>query len=389
MKNPVPEKRAYFDWAATALPDESAAEENVPFGNPSSLHSEGRAARATLENARERCAAILGVSAKTIYFTSGGTESNAIALHSALLRGSAGRILASTVEHPSVRENCRVLERLGKQTGAVSVEKDGRVTSATLGKALDRYPDTRVVALMALNNETGAVMDIGSLARCIRAREGAPVHIHSDLVQAIGKVPVSLSDWDVDSASISAHKIGGPRGIGLLYLRKRLETLYAGGGQEHGVRPGTENTAGALALANCLERHATPAAVLAEYGKASVRCARLINGLLAISGCSLIPADRRVIDERFSPYIVQAAFRNIPGELMVRALDDAGFAVSTGSACSSSGKERPVLAAMGIDQRTSLEGIRISQGYATTMEEIECLLEAIQRTRALLSGVPL
>jgi cysteine desulfurase len=387
MKNLMPVKRTYFDWAATALPDESALEEKAPFANPSSLHSEGRAAHAALENARERCAAILGVSAKTIYFTSGGTESNAIILHSALLRGSAGRILTSTVEHPSIRENCRVLERLGKQTGTVSVEKDGRVTPATLTKALDKYPDIRVAALMALNNETGAVMDIGNLARCIRAREGAPVHIHSDLVQAIGKVPVSLSACNVDSASISAHKLGGPRGIGLLYLRKHLDTLYVGGEQERGVRPGTENTAGALALAKCLERHAVSNTVLVEYTAASARCAHLINGLLSIPGCTLIPADRTAADERFSPYILQVAFRNIPGEVMVRALDDAGFAVSTGSACSSTRHERPVLAAMGLDQRISREGIRISQGYSTTMEEIERLLEAIQQTNALLGRI--
>ncbi|MDR1398504.1 MAG: cysteine desulfurase [Treponema sp.] len=387
MKNLIVEKRAYFDWAATALPDESVLEEKVPFANPSSLHSEGRAARAALENARERCAAILRVSAKTIYFTSGGTESNAIVLHSALVRGSTGPILVSTVEHPSIRENCRALERLGKQTGAVSVEKDGRLTPVTLTKALDKYPDVRVAALMALNNETGAVMDIEGLVRCIRARERAPVHIHSDLVQAIGKVPVSLSAWDVDSGSISAHKLGGPRGIGLLYLRKRLDTLYVGGGQERGVRPGTENTAGALALAACLERYAGPDMVLTEHAAACVRCARLINGLLAIPGTALIPTDRAATDERFSPYILQVAFRNIPGEVMVRALDDAGFAVSTGSACSSAGHERPVLAAMGLDQRTRLEGIRISQGYSTTMEEIERLLEAIQQICDLLGGI--
>lgn len=387
MKKPIPEKRVYFDWAATGLPDESALEEKVPFANPSSLHSEGRAAWAVLENARERCAAILGVSAQTIYFTSGGTESNAIALHSTLLRGNAGRILTSTVEHPSIRDNCRVLERLGKQTGVVNVEKDGRITPATLTKALDKYPDVRVAALMALNNETGAVMDIGNLVRCIRMREGASVHIHTDLVQAIGKVPVSLSVWDVDSASISAHKLGGPRGIGLLYLRKRLDTVYAGGGQERGVRPGTENTAGALALAKCLERHAAADIVPGEYAAASARCAHLINGLLSIPSCTLIPADRAAEDRRFSPYIVQAAFRNIPGEVMVRALDDAGFAVSTGSACSSAGHERPVLDAMGLDKRKSLEGIRISQGYSTTMEEIDRLLEAIQEIVAMLGGI--
>jgi cysteine desulfurase len=380
-------RRVYFDWAATAPLDQAALAESAPFANPSSLHREGRAARAALEQARERCASVLGVGAETLYFTSGGTESNAIALHSTLLRGGLGRVLASAVEHPSIRENCRVLARLGRPTGEAGVEQDGRVTPASLAKALDAYPDTRTAAVMALNNETGAVMEMADLARCIRARKGAPVHIHSDLVQAVGKIPVSLSGWDLDSGSISAHKLGGPRGIGLLYLRKRLDPLYTGGGQERGVRPGTENTAGALALAACLERRAAEDAVRTAYAEASARCARLVEGLLGIPACVLVPADRRPVDVRFSPYILQAAFRDIPGEVMARALDDAGFAVSTGSACSSARRTRTALAAMGLDQRTSREAIRISQGYSTTMEEIEGLLAAIQRICAPSGGI--
>jgi cysteine desulfurase len=375
LKLETAEARAYFDWAATALPD--SAKEPVPFGNPSSLYREGQAARTALENARERCAAILGVDKKTVYFTSGGTEANAIVLFSALLRPGHGRVVCSSVEHPSVRENCRVLERLGKPAGLIPVEQDGRVSKATLEKTLDKYPDTRIAAIMAVNNETGAVMDMQSLVRVMRARGGAPIHVHCDLVQAIGKVPVSLTEWDVDSAAISAHKLGGPRGIGLLYLRKKLETLYSGGAQESGIRPGTENTAGALALAACLERHAQSAAVPAEYEKAAARLQRLMQGLAAIPACSFIPRDRAVSDTRFSPYVVQVAFKGMPGEVMVRVLDDKGFAISTGSACSSSKVERPVLAAMGVDEETRREGIRISQGWSTTTEEIDRLLAAI------------
>jgi cysteine desulfurase len=177
---------------------------------------------------------------------------------------------------------------------------------------------------------------------------------------------------------VSAHKLGGPRGIGLLYLRKPLETLYAGGGQEGGIRPCTENTAGALALASCLERRALPEIVGAEYREACRRWKGLINALKTLKRCSLIPEDREEEDPRFSPWILQAAFEGIPGEVMVRALDDAGFAVSTGSACSSAKGNRPVLAAMGVDAQRSFEGIRISQGWSTTTEEIERLIEAIQ-----------
>jgi cysteine desulfurase len=367
--------RTYFDWAATALPD--SVEEVAPFGNPSSRYGEGRAARAALDDARARCAAVLGVDKKTVYFTSGGTEANAIVLFSTLLRPGNGRVICSSIEHPSVLENCRVLGRLGKPVGLIQVERDGRVSEALLGKALEKYPDTRVAAIMAVNNETGALMDMPRLVSVIRGRGGAPIHVHCDIVQAVGKVPVHLAAWDVDSAAISAHKLGGPRGVGLLYLRKKIETLYSGGRQEGGVRPGTENTAGALALAGCLERHAESFVVRVEYQKAAARLQRLLVGLAEAPSCSLIPRERTASDARFSPYIVQLAFRGLPGEVLVRVLDDKGFAVSTGSACSASQAERPVLAAMGVDAATRREGIRVSQGWSTTSDEIDGLIGAM------------
>jgi cysteine desulfurase len=283
------------------------------------------------------------------------------------------------VEHPSVRENGAILERLGKPLTRIGVEKDGRISEKTLEAALKKAEDPRLAAVMAVNNETGAVMDIPALAEVLRKAAGASIHLHCDLVQAAGKIPVDLRSWDVDSASLSAHKLGGPRGIGLLYLRKPLETLCAGGGQEGRIRPGTENTAGALALAECLERRACPETAAAEYGQAAGRWKALIAALKAMPRCTLIPQDREEEDGRFSPYILQAAFRGIPGEVMARSLDDAGFAVSTGSACSSGEQDRPVLAAMGIDKTTAFEGIRISQGWQTAMEDIAALTEGINR----------
>jgi cysteine desulfurase len=289
-----------------------------------------------------------------------------------LLRQSGGVILASSAEHPSVRENCLILERLGKRVGFIGVEQDGRVSPATLENALEKHRDARFAAIMGVNNETGAKTDLPALARILRDKR---IHLHCDMVQTAGKVPADVTY--ADSASLSAHKLGGPRGMGLLYLRKPLNPIYAGGGQERGIRPGTENVAGAFAMADCLERRLNAETVQAEYHKASERFSRLIRGLRLIPGCRLIPEDRLDEDQRFSPYILQAAFKRIPGEVMVRALDDAGFAVSTGSACSASSQERPVLAAMGVDKRTAREGIRVSQGWSTTMEEIDRLLEAL------------
>ena len=334
-------------------------------------------ARRALEDARERCARVLGVRPGELYFTSGGAESNALVLQSLLLRENAP-LLISAAEHPSIRENALALERLGIGLGHIAVGSDGRVSEKTLEAALDKMPGARFAAIMGINNETGAAADLGALTGILRRKPGAPVHMHSDLVQALGKIPLDISGWDIDSASFSAHKIGGPRGMGLLYLRRPLKVLTVGGGQEGGIRPGTENTAGACALADCMERLAGPQAAAANCKAAAERWKRLIQALRNMDRCRLIPGDRGDEDPNFSPWILQAGFRNVPGEVMVRALDDAGFAVSTGSACSSREQRRPVLLAMGVGAAQSLEGIRISQGWSSTMEEIEKLIAAIE-----------
>jgi cysteine desulfurase len=297
-----------------------------------------------------------------------------------LTRQNSGRLLASAGEHVSITENMQTLERLGKPIGNIPLDSAGRVTPELLSKTLEKYRDARFAAIMAVNNEVGAVNDMAALRGVMRNKAGlhgrAPIHLHCDMVQAAGKLPLDIAGWDIDSASLSAHKLGGPRGIGLLYLRRPLEALYSGGGQERKIRPGTENVAGALALADCLESRA-PEKRAAEYIAARSRWKHLLSALAQIDRCRIIPAERKSDDEGFSPYIVQAGFKGIPGEVMVRALDDKGFAVSTGSACSSASSERPVLAAMGVEDSLRLEGIRISQGWSTTDEEIDCLLAAI------------
>jgi len=436
IKNPEKkQKRVYFDWAASAPNIDFS--ENTLYGNPSSKHSEGRAAKAAIEDARERCAAVLKVPPETLYFTSGGTESNSIALFSNLTRKGHGRILASMAEHASIREGMETLAKMGKPCGKIEVDASGRVTAETFERALDKNSDTagsvRFVSIMSVNNETGAVTDIPSIKDVIRKKTDSgrpPIHFHCDLVQAVGKIPFDIQTWEIDSASISAHKIGGHRGIGLLYLRKPLEIFYSGGGQEKGVRGGTENVMGAIALANCLEDCVTKQQELGnrEWGvgsresgekfepmlkyffQAEKRWNKLMTALSNIDRCTLIPKNRSapitplptphsllptshsplptpnslhptphspLPTPNFSPYILQAAFKGIPGEVMARALDDLGFAVSTGSACSSSSNERPVLAAMGVDETLRMEGIRISQGYTTTDKDIDLLVGAI------------
>ena len=368
--------RYYFDWAASAPPD--IIQPCVYFGNPSSLHKEGREAKNALEDARNRCAAVLNVKPETLFFTGTGTESNAIAILSNLLRLGQGRTISSIAEHASVSQVMETLQKMGKPTGSIAVDSFGIVTSLNLEKALGQYNDVRFCCAMAVNNETGSITDIPSLINDVIRKQTVPVHFHCDLVQSIGKIPVDISAWDIDSASISAHKLGGPRGIGLLYLRRPgIDILYKGGGQESGIRGGTENIQGALAFADCLEKYAGIEFVRENYLEAQKRMCHLVTSLLNTGRCTILPVKRELNIELFSPYILQAAFNDIPGEVMARALDDLGFAVSTGSACSSSSPERPVLTAMGIEEKLRIEGIRISQGFSTTIEEIDLLLEAI------------
>jgi cysteine desulfurase len=375
------EKRVYFDWAASS-PYYGVQTTNM-YGNPSSQHSEGRAAKKALEDARQRIASVLNVPHNSLYFTSGGTESNSIALFSTLMRKSKGTVLSSLAEHASIREAMQTLEKMGKPTGNITVDSAGRVTNESLSKALEKYSDARFAAIMAVNNETGAITDISSIKKTIQNAK-APVHLHCDLVQATGKIPFCISDTEIDSASISAHKISGPRGIGLLYLRKPLEIFYTGGGQESGIRGGTENTIAAMEFASCLEKYANTKTVQDEYTRAKKRWEKLITSLTAIERCTLIPENRKPDDDNFSPYILQVAFKGIPGEVMARALDDLGIAVSTGSACSSSSPERPVLIAMGVEENLRIEGIRISQGQSTTDNDIELLLDGIKEVLGFL-----
>lgn len=373
--------RFYFDWAATAY-KEAKAESAAPTparcaANPSSRHTEGRAARAMLEAARERAAAALGVPPEQLYWTSGASESNAVVLFSLLRRRGAARgLLTGAAEHPSIRENCAALRSLGIETAAVPVETWGAVTPATLRAALEKQPSTAMIAVMHVNNETGAVADIAALTAAARESARRPLHFHCDMTQSLGKVSFSLKDFDVDSASFSAHKIGGPRGMGLLYLKKPLTPLISGGGQERGLRSGTENVTGAAAFAAAIER-IFQQAKKADGAAAREHEHRLLDGLCALPQCTLIPRERAAGDPRFSPFIAQAAFAGIPGEVMARLLDDAGFAVSTGSACSAAERERPVLAAMGIEKQSAFEAIRISTSWSTTAAGIDALLDAI------------
>ncbi len=378
------QKEQYFDWAATSPADEgilrAALEETIAvWGNPSSLHAAGKEARAVLEAARRRCADALGVPPQTLCFTSGGTESDHIPILSILNRPQKGGVLFSAAEHPAVREQARALQKCGWTVREVQPGKDGIITPQAVLDALT--PETALVCIMAVNNETGAIQPVPDIADALmrECRNRRRPKLHVDCVQAAGKIPLDISHAGIDSAAFSAHKLCGPRGIGLLYLSEPLEPFLKGGGQENGIRSGTENLFGAAALARCLETYCITeenTAAFGRYLRQQELTARFVQKLASLGCCTIIPEVRLQAPERYSPWIVQASFANIPGQVMLRALDAEGFCISTGSACSSKKRSRPVLDAMHVPPEAAQNAVRFSFGPATTEAAMDRLFEA-------------
>jgi cysteine desulfurase len=376
---------AYFDWAATALPDRAIFTEALEsslalYGNPSSVHAPGKAARVAIEAARDCAARSLCVKTESVFFTSGGTESNHLPMLSLLQRPVRGSIAISAIEHPSIVEQARMLELSGWKTLVIPVTKEGFISvDAVMNTIRD---DTAYVACMAVNNETGAIQDIRGIAESLLhlpAGRKKP-HFHVDAVQAAGKIPLELSIPGIDSASISAHKISGPRGIGCLYLPRKFEPFIRGGGQESGIRPGTENLAGIIAHSRALELHCvSDGTVSRPRGEDGVRksMARIIEDIRATGRITVIPPSRSPDDSRFSPFVLQCTNARIPGEVLVRALSEREVYISTGSACSSKKKGRPVLQAMNLSPDAQQNAFRISIGCETTMEDIDELTGAL------------
>jgi len=368
----------YLDWAATSPADRDILAEALElgctaYGNPSSAHREGKKAAALLGEARERCARALGVKSETVIFTSGGTEADHLPLLSLLQRPVRGTVAVSAVEHPAILEQARLLENTGWKTNVIPSDREGFITvEAVLASIRD---DTAFVAVMAVNNETGAIQPVAEIAAALvsHCKGRRKPHFHVDAVQAAGKIPFGLSASGIDSASISAHKIRGPHGAGLLYLARRVEPFIRGGGQEGGLRPGTENLAGAWALSRCLEKSIR----LLPQSTAAETCAYLVEQLTAIKGIRTIPETRTLRDGRFSPWIVQFTNAALPGEVLVRALSDRDICISTGSACSSRKKTRPVLQAMQIDANSQRNAFRVSTGTETTKEDIDALASVL------------
>ncbi|MBV8880794.1 MAG: cysteine desulfurase [Planctomycetaceae bacterium] len=361
----------YLDNAATTRmkPEVRAAMEpflDADYGNASSLHGAGRRARRALEDARETVAACLGADPKEIVFTSGATESNALALLGAAeaLRGRGDHLITTAIEHPSVLETVARLEQQGWTVTRLPVDAEGVVDPAALARA--RSPRTVLVSIMALNNEVGSVQPLAEL------RKAAPGAVfHTDAAQAIGKIPVDGRAADL--LTISAHKMHGPKGVGGLWIRKGtpLASQQKGGGQEFEKRAGTENVAGIVGLAAAMKLACAGQA--ADAARMELQRERLRSGLEKLGGVRISGPE-----ERRSSHILNIAFEGVDGEAAILSLDAAGICVSSGSACASlSRKVSPVLRAMGVPDDVARGSLRFSLSSLTRDEDIDAALKAV------------
>jgi cysteine desulfurase len=378
-------ERSYFDWnATTPLRDEAReaiADALALPGNPSSVHAEGRAARKTVEHAREEVAALVGARPADVVFTSSGTEANMLALTPAIQistdKRPRSRLLLSAIEHASVRAGGRFSR---DAIAEIAVDADGRLDLAALREAVAKSPRA-LVSVMLANNETGVIQPVAAAAEIVHAADGL---LHVDAVQAAGRLEFDIAGLGADLLTLSAHKIGGPKGVGALVRRSDdvhlPEPLIRGGGQERGLRAGTENVAGIAAFGAAAavarrERAAEAAHMLALRDK-------LEAGVKAMSPRAVIFGAGA---ERL-PNTTLFAVEGMKAETAVIAFDLEGVAVSSGAACSS-GKVQPshVLAAMGISPSLTRGAVRVSLGWSTTEADIETFQNTWRKLATALS----
>jgi cysteine desulfurase len=369
---------AYLDHNATTPVSPRVLEAMLPwfsqrFGNASSRHEYGRAARKAIDEARQRVAEAVDAHPTEVVFTSGGSEANNLFLRGAAACLRPGLVAVSAIEHPCVREPARELVRQGWRLREIAVDGQGRVATADFSDALAERP--ALVSVMHANNETGVIQDVAALAAQARPSRA---WFHTDAVQVLGKLPLNfrqLNGQGVHGLTVSGHKIGGPKGAGALVVDKRVELrpLIAGGGQERGLRAGTENVAAIvgfgvaceLARANLLDNTARLAGLRSELERG-----------LAEQGATIFGAAA----ERL-PNTVYFALPGLDGETLVAKLDRAGFAVASGAACSSANPEPShVLLAMGVEPALARGAVRASLGPDSTAREVADFLAALADT---------
>jgi len=367
-------RSVYMDYAATTPVRPEVLEAMAPyfserFGNPSSLYALAREAKEAVEEARGRVAAAIGADPGEIFFTAGGTEADNWAIKGTALRGKGDHIVTSAIEHHAVIQPCRALERQGYRVTYLPVDEFGRVDPADAEDAI--ADETILVSVMAANNEIGTIQPIRAIAD-IAHDHGVP--FHTDAVQAIGAYPVDVDDMGADLLALSAHKFGGPKGAGALYIRRgtRIETFMDGGAQERGRRAGTENVPGIVGLGRAIE--VATADIEGHSRRLAAMRDRLIQGIL-----DDIP-DTRLNGhpvERLANN-VSVAFRYVEGESILLLLDALGIAASTGSACTSASLEPShVLTACGLPHEEAHGSLRLTLGSQNTGEDVDYVLSVL------------
>lgn len=375
----------YFDNSSTTRVCRASAEKVMEtmtenYGNPSSLHSLGFRAERAMDEARTAVAARLGAEKEEIYFTSGGTESNNLALFGAAhaLRRRGNHIVTTQIEHPSVLNVMRRLEQEGYEVTYLKPDPFGRITAEQIRGAVDEK--TVLVSLMCVNNEVGSILPVEAAAQAVRSA-GAPALVHADAVQAFGKLPLNPRRAGIDLLSVSAHKIHGPKGVGALYVRRgvHLEPRVFGGGQEKDVRPGTE----AMPL---IAGFGAAAGALPDV-QAELRAMKELNSycrgeLQKIGGIEFNSAPDAL------PYILNLSALGVRAETMLHFLSDHGIFVSSGSACAK-GRASHVLSAMGLPRERIASALRLSFSRYNTKEEIDVFAGVLREGLSVLTRRPL
>ena len=367
-------KRIYADNAATTPVLPEVVEAMLPcfnelWGNPSSMHADGQAAGEKLAEARAKIAELIGAQPNEIYFTSCGSESDNWAIKGAVKMAKAGRnkIVTSKIEHPAVLQTCKALEKDGFEVVYVGVDEKGILNMDELSAAIDEK--TAIVAVMLANNEIGTIQPIAEVSKLAKA---AGAVMFTDAVQAVGSIAVDVRELGVDMLAFSGHKLGTPKGIGALYIKRgtRIRNLIDGGGQESGKRGGTENLPYIVGLAKALE---IAVEKLPDMERVRALRNRLIDGLLKIP-YSKLNGDREIR----LPGNANVSFEFIEGESMLLWLDIMGISASTGSACSSKSLEPShVLVATGLPIEMAHGSLRFSLSHQNTEEEVDRIIEVV------------
>ena len=366
----------YLDNAASTRVDEKVVDEMLPyfreqFGNPSSIHKYGRLASMAIQNARKRIASLINAESKEILLTSGGTESNNTALYGIAYKKKRGYVVTSSIEHDAILEPCKRLERDGFQVTYLPVDKYGLVNPEDVKRVISS--DTCLISIMVANNEVGTIQPIKEICKIAHEKS---IPMHTDAVQAVGKIPIDVKELDIDLLSISSHKINGPKGVGALYIKKGtdLDPLILGGGQENGLRSGTENVPNIVGFGKACQ-------LAKENMKQNEDHFNKLTTKLRSRVLQEIPyVTFNGHPEKRIPNNTHFTFLGVNGEDLIIKLDENNVAASTGSACSvRTQKASHVLKAMGFSHEQITGSLRLTTGMSNTEKEIDDTVEILKK----------